>query len=93
MTERLQDINKDVDALDVELRKRGLTEYWRKSFKLISRLQDHSKAKDAEIEHLRAALEEIAAGHGVYGAQAHEYKQVARRALMKFAETDLNPTE
>lgn len=29
----------------------------------------------------RAALEKIAVGDGVYGAQAHEYKQIARAAL------------
>lgn len=69
MTERLQDINEDVDALVVELRVRGLTEYWRKSFKLISRLQDHGKAQDAEIDRLRAALERVhwAAIDAIYG--------------------------
>ena len=36
---------------------------------------------DAELKRLRAALTEIATGDGVYGAQAHEYKQIARRAL------------
>lgn len=34
-----------------------------------------------EIERLRNALEQIANGDGVYGAQAFEYKQVARAAL------------
>jgi hypothetical protein len=29
------------------------------------------------------ALERIAAGEGVYGAQAHEYKQIARAAIIK----------
>lgn len=35
----------------------------------------------AEREALRAALKKIAAGFGVYGLQAHEYKQIARAAL------------
>lgn len=35
----------------------------------------------AEIERLQAALQRIAVGEGVYGAQAHEYKQIARSAL------------
>jgi len=34
-----------------------------------------------EIERLRDALNEIAVGEGVYGAQAFEYKNIARRAL------------
>ncbi len=34
---------------------------------------------------MREALERIAIGDGVYGAQAHEYKQIARAAL-KFGE-------
>lgn len=34
-----------------------------------------------EADGLREALERIAAGDGVYGAQAHEYKQIARAAL------------
>jgi len=29
------------------------------------------------------ALSQISAGEGVYGAQAHEYKQIARAALTK----------
>lgn len=32
---------------------------------------------------MREALEEIASGDGVYGAQAYEYKQIAREALAK----------
>ena len=32
-------------------------------------------------DQMREALERIAAGDGVYGAQAHEYKQIARAAL------------
>lgn len=47
------------------------------------------KAQDASLirvlqrqnERYRKALEEIARGEGVYGAQAHEYKQIARAAL------------
>lgn len=38
------------------------------------------EAADA-IEALRSALTEISTGEGVYGAQAHEYKQIARAAL------------
>lgn len=34
-----------------------------------------------EIERLRSALAKIAAGDGYYGAQAHEYKNIAREAL------------
>ena len=47
-----------------------------------------------ELTRLRAqnaalveALEKIANGDGVYGAQAHEYKQIARAALAQ-AESD-----
>ena len=29
------------------------------------------------------ALREIAAGDGIYGAQAHEYKQIARNAIAR----------
>lgn len=39
------------------------------------------RAAAAELERLQAALTQIAAGEGVYGAQAHEYKQIARSAL------------
>lgn len=35
----------------------------------------------AEIDRLREALRKIANGEGVYGQQAHEYKQIARAAL------------
>lgn len=35
----------------------------------------------AENERLREALERIAAGKGVYGIQASEYKSIARAAL------------
>lgn len=35
----------------------------------------------AESDIARAALEKIANGDGVYGTQAHEYKQIARQAL------------
>lgn len=38
-------------------------------------------ALQREADGLREALERIAAGDGVYGAQAHEYKQIARAAL------------
>lgn len=34
-----------------------------------------------DAERFRPALEKIANGDGVYGAQAHEYKQIARTAL------------
>lgn len=33
------------------------------------------------IEKMRKALEQIAAGDGYYGAQAHEYKLIAKAAL------------
>lgn len=36
---------------------------------------------DTAAERYRAALMKIAAGEGAYGAQAHEYKQIARTAL------------
>ena len=39
------------------------------------------KADKAEIERLRFALREIAVGDGIYGAQAREYKKIARGAL------------
>ncbi len=35
----------------------------------------------ADNERLRNALEQIANGEGTYGAQAHEYKMIARAAL------------
>jgi hypothetical protein len=35
------------------------------------------------IAAMRKALEQIAAGDGVYGAQAYEYKEIARAALAK----------
>lgn len=38
-------------------------------------------ARDELLETFRAALWKIAAGEGVYGQQAHEYKQIARKAL------------
>ena len=38
-------------------------------------------ALQREADGMREALERIAAGDGVYGAQAHEYKQIARAAL------------
>jgi len=36
-----------------------------------------------DIHLMREALRKIAAGEGVYGAQAHEYKELARAALSK----------
>ncbi len=36
-----------------------------------------------ERDELMAALKKIAAGDGVYGVQAHEYKQIARQAIAK----------
>lgn len=41
----------------------------------------HVDALQREADGMREALERIAAGDGVYGAQAHEYKQIARAAL------------
>jgi hypothetical protein len=38
-------------------------------------------AARAEIERLKFALKEIAKGDGIYGAQAREYKDIARAAL------------
>lgn len=38
-------------------------------------------SSDDTVDRYRAALQQIAAGEGVYGAQAHEYKQIARKAL------------
>ena len=35
----------------------------------------------SEIERLREALRQIANGDGYYGAQAREYKEIARRSL------------
>lgn len=46
----------------------------RKTSKVILELCDH-------IDELEKALREIAAGDGYYGAQAREYKEIARRAL------------
>lgn len=50
-------------------------EYWAKfNFKEFDRLTD-------ENSRFKSSLEEIALGDGTYGAQAHEYKQIARKAL------------
>lgn len=38
------------------------------------------------FDDLVAVLEQIAIGEGVYGAQAHEYKQIARAALTRIKE-------
>lgn len=45
------------------------------------KLHDANTALMNECLHYRALLSDIAKGDGVYGAQAHEYKQIARRAL------------
>lgn len=42
---------------------------------------DRSSTAADEIDRLRAGLGKIAAGDGVYGAQAREYKQIARDTL------------
>lgn len=42
---------------------------------------ERAEAAEARAERLAGALREIAKGEGVYGAQAHEYKQIARAAL------------
>lgn len=51
-------------------------------------LEDYNKCytcedKDEEIKKLTAALEKIGNGDGIYGAQAFEYKNIARKALSK----------
>lgn len=43
--------------------------------------------KDDEIRRLRDALQRIAVGDGFYGAQAFEYKEIARQALTTVQET------
>ncbi len=45
------------------------------------RAEDHYAELFSHLQIMRKALKEIAAGDGVYGAQAHEYKQIARKAL------------
>lgn len=56
--------------------------------KRMTALEDAAMRADSEIpyltylvETLRDALQEIANGEGHYGAQAYEYKQIARKAL------------
>lgn len=46
---------------------------------------DTLRAKNAEVV---TSLEKIAVGDGVYGAQAHEYKQIARATLATIREAD-----
>lgn len=41
------------------------------------------RALEAERDRYREALQKIASGDGIYGAQAGEYKQIARAALTK----------
>lgn len=41
------------------------------------------KTLEAENSKLRTALKQIALGDGYYGAQAKEYKEIARKALKK----------
>lgn len=45
----------------------------------------------AEAPTMLEALQKIAAGDGVYGAQAHEYKQIAREAIAAFAPSQTQP--
>lgn len=45
------------------------------------RLHDINVALMNECLHYRAELRKIANGEGVYGMQAHEYKEIARAAL------------
>jgi len=47
----------------------------------IELLRENMIYKDAELAQLRCALRVIATGEGAYGAQAHEYKRIARAAL------------
>lgn len=53
----------------------------RKVARLIMSAQARMAEIDVEKARLRAALQEIANGDGAYGAQAFEYKQIARKAL------------
>lgn len=41
----------------------------------------HVQMLQKERDTYKKALEEIAKGDGFYGAQAYEYKQIARKAL------------
>lgn len=49
--------------------------------RIIGEEKARAEAAEQRCARLEAALEEIANGEGVYGAQAHEYKQIARAAL------------
>ena len=51
--------------------------------RLMAGFCDQRDAARTDARKFRTALEKIASGDGVYGAQAHEYKQIARAALAK----------
>ena len=52
------------------------------------RILEALKQAQAENERLRGTLEQISNGEGRYGAQAFEYKQIARQALTKEPSSD-----
>ena len=54
----------------------------------MARIVEALKQAQAENERLREALEQISNGEGRYGAQAFEYKQIARQALTKEPSSD-----
>lgn len=54
---------------------------WEDFEPVIDQILSESAALRAENARLREALEKIAAGDGVYGQQAGEYKEIARAAL------------
>ena len=48
---------------------------------IFTKAKERAAELEAENKGLRAALEKISNGEGRYGAQAFEYKQIARAAL------------
>lgn len=60
----------------------GLIESWRPSeANCAAAAMERANSLKLENDRLRAALEEIAHGEGYYGAQAREYKDIAKAAL------------
>lgn len=52
------------------------------AFKLLEEIKKRPRGKQKQPGYIMAqALRQIANGEGTYGAQAHEYKQIARAAL------------
>ena len=51
---------------------------------VLKRVPDPHSSPDAAREAYKAALKSIAGGEGIYGTQAHEYKETARKVLERF---------